>query len=133
LILECDELWSFVGSKAKKQWVWLAMDRSSREIVGVHVGSRDEIGAFKLWDSLPDCYTDAVCFTDALPAYKAVIYGARHRVGKGTQHIERFNGTLRQRVSRLVRSSLAFSKKLVNHVGAVWLFVHAYNASLPLS
>jgi insertion element IS1 protein InsB len=127
LILECDELWSFVGSKTNKQWVWLAMDRATREIVGVHVGSRDEAGAFKLWDSLPDCYTDA------LPAYQAVIYGNKHHVGKQTQHIERFNGTLRQRVSRLVRKSLGFSKKLVNHLGAVWLFVHEYNANLKVS
>jgi insertion element IS1 protein InsB len=104
-----------------------------RYLVGVHIGSRDEQGAFGLWNSLPDCYTDATCFTDALPAYQAVIYGARHHIGKQTQHIERFNCTLRQRVSRLVRLSLAFSKKLANHVGAVWLFVHAYNASLKLS
>lgn len=109
------------------------MDQATREIVGVHVGSRDEVGAFKLWDSLPDCYLDATCFTDALPAYQAVIYGKKHHVGKETQHIERFNGTLRQRVSRLVRSSLGFSKKLVNHVGAIWLFVHEYNANLKAS
>ena len=30
---------------------------------------------------------------------------------------ERFNNTLRQRVSRLVRETLSFSKKLANHVG----------------
>jgi IS1 family transposase len=36
-----------------------------------------------------------------------------------SNHIERFNGTLRQRVSRLVRDSLAFSKKLSNHIGAI--------------
>ncbi len=64
---------------------------------GVYVGSRDEKGAFGLWDSLPDAYTDAHCFTDALPAYRAVIYGGKHHVGKDTQHIERFNCTLRQR------------------------------------
>jgi hypothetical protein len=40
--------------------------------------------------------------------------------------------TLRQRVSRLVRSTLSFSKKLENHLGAIWTFVHHYNASLPL-
>jgi IS1 family transposase len=32
-----------------------------------------------------------------------------------TNHIERFNNTLRQRVSRLVRETLSFSKKLANH------------------
>jgi IS1 family transposase len=32
--------------------------------------------------------------------------------------IERFNNTLRQRVSRLVIETLSFSKKLENHIGA---------------
>ena len=39
---------------------------------------------------------------------------------------------LRQRVSRLVRKTLSFSKKLTNHIGAAWLFIHHYNRSLPL-
>jgi insertion element IS1 protein InsB len=37
---------------------------------------------------------------------------------------------MRQRVSRLVRKTLSFSKKLENHIGAIWLFIHHYNASL---
>ena len=48
-----------------------------------------------------------------------------------TNYIERFNCTLRQRVSRLVRKTLSFSKKLENHIGAIWNFIHHYNASLP--
>ena len=36
--------------------------------------------------------------------------------------------TFRQRISRLVRDSLSFSKKMENHVGAVWYFIHDYNA-----
>ncbi|MEO0378512.1 MAG: IS1 family transposase, partial [Cyanobacteria bacterium P01_A01_bin.17] len=54
-------------------------------------------------------------------------------VGKDTGktcYIERFNCTLPQRVSHLVRKTLSFSKKLVNHVGAIWMFIHHYNASL---
>ncbi|NJL92178.1 MAG: IS1 family transposase, partial [Coleofasciculaceae cyanobacterium SM2_1_6] len=47
-----------------------------------------------------------------------------------TSYIERFNNTLRQRVGRLVRKTLSFSKKLENHIGAVWNFVHHYNALL---
>ena len=42
-------------------------------------------------------------------------------------HIERFNNTLRQRVSRLVREALSFSKRLVNHIGAIKLFICHYN------
>ena len=31
-------------------------------------------------------------------------------------HVERFNNTLRQRVSRLAREALSFSKKLAHHI-----------------
>lgn len=41
-----------------------------------------------------------------------------------TSYIERLNNTLRQRVGRLVRKTLSFTKKLSNHIGAVWDFVH---------
>ena len=53
LTLECDEAWSFVGNK---QWVWLAIDRGTREIVGVHIGDRSRDGAKALWRSLPPVY-----------------------------------------------------------------------------
>ena len=73
----------------------------------------------------------AVVYTDYWDAYETVIPVKRHRaVGKDsglTSYIERFNNTLRQRVSRLVRKTLSFSKKLENHVGAIWNFIHEYN------
>ena len=40
-----------------------------------------------------------------------------------TNHLEWFNNTLRQHVSRLVREALSFSKKLANHIGAIKLFI----------
>jgi len=50
-----------------------------------------------------------------------VIPSKRHRpVGQETGQtnpIERLNNTFRQRISRLVRESLSFSKKMANHVG----------------
>ena len=82
-------------------------------------------GAIGLWQSLPPVYRQcAVCYTDFWEAYEQVIPGSRHRaVSKKTGFtslIERFNCTLRQRVSRLVRDTLSFSKKLDNHIGAIW-------------
>jgi insertion element IS1 protein InsB len=32
----------------------------------------------------------------------------------------------------LVRKALSFSKKIENHVGAIWYFVHHYNDTLLL-
>ena len=57
----------------------------------------------------------------------AVIPAAQHRAitknARKTNHIERFNNTLRQRVSRLVRETLSFSKKLAHHIGAIKYFI----------
>ena len=132
MTIECDEMWSFVKSKNDKQWIWPAPDLDSKEIVGIYVGSRDRIGAEGLWKSLPPVYRQcAVSYTDFQAAYEAVFPTKRHHAvvkesGK-TSHIERFNLTMRQRISRLVRETLSFSKKLKNHIGAIWNFVHHYN------
>ncbi len=135
LTIQCDEMWSFVSNKNNKQWIWLALDVETREIVGVHIGDRSEQGARKLWDSLPSVYRQcAVAYTDFWRAYALVFPAQRHKaVGKEsgkTNYIERFNCTMRQRVSRLVRKTLSFSKKLENHIAAIWFFIHHYNSSL---
>ncbi|CAK0765330.1 insertion element IS1 protein InsB [Gammaproteobacteria bacterium] len=115
----------------------MAIDRDTGEIVGVHIGDRSEKSARALWDSLPSVYRQcAVSYTDFWAAYAAIFPSKRHRVvGKDsgqTNHIERLNCTLRQRISRLVRKSLSFSKNIANHIGAIWYFIHHYNASLPI-
>jgi insertion element IS1 protein InsB len=47
-----------------------------------------------------------------------------------TSYIEGFNNTLRQRVSRLVRKTLSFSKSIEHHIGAIWNFIYHYNAQI---
>ena len=136
--IQCDEMGSFVGNKKKKQWVWLAIDKGTGEVVGVFVGDRSQKGAQGLWDSLPPVYRQcAVCYTDFWHAYPVVFPTTRHQaVGKETgltNKIERFNCTLRQRVSRLVRQTLSFSKKIENHIGAIGYFVHHYNKTLSIA
>lgn len=102
------------------------------------VGNRSRDGASGLWQSLPALYREvswtedsaqgasqqcAMCYTDFWSAYNDIFPECRHKAvsktsGK-TNAIERFNCTLRQRVSRLVRETLSFSKKLENHIGAI--------------
>ena len=137
LKIQCDELWSFVDNKNNKQWVWLVLDEETREIVGVYIGSRNEEGARGLWNSLPGIYRQCgVAYTDFWSAYGQVFPRQRHKaVGKETgktSYIEKLNNILRQRISRLVRKTLSFSKKRENHIGAIWNFIHYYNASLHL-
>jgi len=134
LTVQMDELWSFVDDKGNEQWVWLAIDAQTREIVGVQIGDRSAVSAQALWNLMPpvNCQC-AVIYTDHWSAYGAVLPKQRHRsVDKNSglsSYIERFNCTLRQRVSRLVRKCLSFSKKLDNHIAAIWNFVHHHNAT----
>jgi IS1 family transposase len=73
-------MWSFVGNKGNKQWVWLALDVNSGEIIGVFVGARSLDGAKGLWQSLPGVDRQcAVCYTDFWSAYEQVIPKSRHR------------------------------------------------------
>jgi len=137
---EVDELWSFVGRRANRQWGWIAMDALTRQILAFHVGDRSRQSAQALWEKIPRGYQAQVTFyTDCYEVYKGVIPPAQHRaitkVARKTNHVERFNCTLRQRVSRLVRATLSFSKKLANHIGAIRYFICDYNltrcAALP--
>ena len=129
-----DELWSFVAHKQQQAWIWLALDYHTREVGGVAVGDRSQTSAQRLWHSLPGVYRQcAVCYTDFWGAYGCVLPRKRHRAvrkasGK-TNYIERLNNTLRQRVSRLVRQGLSFSKKWENHEGALRYFLNHYNLS----
>jgi insertion element IS1 protein InsB len=131
---EADEMWSFVGKKANKPWIWMAMDAKTRQIIAFHVGDRSRESAQELWAKIPVAYREQARFhTDQDEAYKGVIPAERHKAitkqARKTNHMERFNNTLRQRVSRLVRETLSFSKKLVNHIGAIKYFICHYNLS----
>ena len=134
---EIDEMLSFVGKKANKQWVWMAMDVSSRQIIAFHVGDRSRVSAQALWKLIPEnLRRHATFYTDGWQAYEGVIPQEQHRVVKKqkriTNHIERFNCTLRQRVSRLDRKSRSCSKKLANHIGAIKYFICHYNLEKAL-
>jgi IS1 family transposase/transposase-like protein len=114
LNVQMDKLWSFVDNKGNQQWVWLALDAQTREIVGVHIGDRSAVSALALWNSMPPVYRQcAIIYTDHWSAYDSVLPSKRHySVDKDsgcTSYIERFNCTIRQRVSRLVRKSLSNS------------------------
>ncbi len=136
---EADEAWSFVDNKGNKQWIWLAMNVIDRQIIGFHIGDRSQESAWKLWDSIPEYFKENfMFFTDSYKAYQNVIPQEKHTpINKSfksrfTNHIERFNNTLRQRCSRLVRQTLSFSKKLDNHIGAIKYFITDYNKQIAL-
>ena len=130
-VLELDEVWSFVRHKKQKIWIWLALCRRTRQIVAWWYGARDTINCSCLWDKIPASYKSGLCFTDFYATYAKVVLKAQHRPSAKkegqTNHLERFNLTLRQSVCRLVRKTLSFSKKLKMHLYALRLFFVYYN------
>ena len=69
LTLECDEVWSSVGQRRHKVWIWLAMDSTTRAIMALHVDNRSRTSAQALWHQLPAVYRQcAVCYTDTWDA-----------------------------------------------------------------
>jgi len=94
IAIQCDEMWSFVGKKEDKAWIWIALEKQSRKIVGLHIGDRSSIGATALYESIPEEYRKkAFFYTDHWRPYKTVLPKNRHKsVGKETgltNYIER--------------------------------------------
>jgi insertion element IS1 protein InsB len=137
MILELDELWSFVLKRSNKRWVWIALCRATRQVVAYVVGDRSAATCQKLWQQVPTAYRRAHCYSDFWEAYRVVIPAQQHTAaGKETgltAHVERWNNTLRQRLGRFVRKSLSFSKSDAMHDICLRLFLYDYNQSLALS
>jgi insertion element IS1 protein InsB len=129
--LELDELWSFVRHKGNQRWIWFALCKATRQVVACVVGGRGEATCQRLWHALPKNYRQGVVYTDFRRAYRAVLSQAKHQaVGKETgltNHIERFNNTLRQRLARFVRKTRSFSKSDHLHLICLHAFLVRYN------
>jgi insertion element IS1 protein InsB len=96
LEVEADELWSLVRKKANLHWVWIAMDKQTRQILAFHVGDRNQASAKQLWAKIPAAYRErATFYTDQYAAYTGMIPAVQHKAitesARKTNHIERFH------------------------------------------
>jgi insertion element IS1 protein InsB len=120
---EADAMWSVV-KKAHKPWIWSAIDAQTHQITAFPVGDRRRDSTKELWAKIPVVYWEQAMFhTDQYEAYQGVMPAERHRAitkkARKTNHTERLNHMLRQRLARLIRETLAFSKTLAHHMGAI--------------
>jgi len=49
-VMELDELHTYVGSKKNYKWVWISVDRESRQYVDFFLGNRGKETGKRLWD-----------------------------------------------------------------------------------
>jgi IS1 family transposase len=88
------------------------MDASTHHAIAVHVGDNGGQSADALWEKIPAAYRErAICSKDHYAVYPGVIPSTQHRhikkPARKTNHVERFNCTLRQRLARLMHATLA--------------------------
>ena len=131
-------------SKKNKCWGWIALCAVTKQVVAFVMGARTARQVLsceqedrsaktcrRLWRAVPWRYKRAKCYSDFWEAYCAVIPSDQHEaVGKEsgkTNHVERWNNTLRQRLGRFVRKTLSFSKCEEMHLACLSLFVYRYN------
>jgi len=131
--IEIDEQWSYVGNKQQVVWHWVAVERSSKRVVGWAVGDRSEETCRALWESLPADYRKrGIFYTDQYEVYRRVLPASRHRPspkGAGaTSQVDRAHNTFRQWCANLVRKTLSFSRDIYLHAIRLRLVVDCYNA-----
>jgi insertion element IS1 protein InsB len=132
-IVEFDELWSYVGSKANRVWLWIALCRRTKQVVAYYLGDRTLASFKEFYKKIPIPYANCLSRSDGLHAYRMLTsYG--HKMSKRkngeTSQVEAFNTILRQRLARLVRKTCAFSKSEDNHEMVIRWFIQGYNEEI---
>lgn len=93
-------------------------------------GDHSTAPCWHLRHKLPPEYQGCFCYADEWATYAKVFPAHRlhqQEVKGPTSHLERFNLTLRQRLPRLIRKALSFSKSLKMHLIFLRRFFLRYN------
>ena len=102
--VEIDEL---CISKKRNIWLWTAVSRYSRQILGFVIGGRGKKCLAKLWRIIPARYRRRLVYTDGYPIYAHFFPSWQHRLCEkrdgGTCSVEGVNNSLRHRCRFLVR------------------------------
>ena len=123
---ELDEMWSYVGKKAKPRWLWHAIDHHSGKVLAYVFGRRQD-RVFLCLQALLEPFGLTRYYTDGWGTYERHVDAEQHIVGKEhMQRIESKHINLRTRVKRLVRRTLCFSKTERMHDLVIGLFVNRY-------
>jgi insertion element IS1 protein InsB len=110
IILELDEMWSYLKQKRRKLWIWKALDRDTGQLLDWECGRRDKATLKKLVDRLLPWDVKVYC-TDTWATYASVIPQDTLAQSKAlTPEIERHHCRQRHGFGRFKRKSIIVSK-----------------------
>ena len=128
LTLKVDEMWSYVGKKARPRWLWWAEEAVSGRVVAFVFGRRTHSTFRRLLALLQGAgITVRRWVTDSWWAYYDCLdQGQRLEAKHLLQSLERKHLTLRTRLKRLARRTICFSKSELIHDTVIALFIQHY-------
>lgn len=107
---EVDEMHTFIGSKKDACYITYAINKITKQVIDLVVGSRTKETIGKVIGSLKTLDPKRI-YTDKLNIYPGLIDKEIHKASAyQINHIERFNLTLRTHLKRLNRKTICFSK-----------------------
>ena len=129
--IEMDEMWSFIQNKDCKCWIWLAICKVTKLIVGFATGGRGQKTGRKMFDNItkhtPD---DTTYYTDHWEPYTKFIPPNQHYQGKDeTYTVEGYNASFRDDLQRLTRRTRAYSKSQDMLDCSLYLYIAKHNES----
>ena len=116
-------------------WLWVAVSRQIRQVLGFAFGQRDRATLSLCWSDVPHDYKHKPVVTDGYPTYQGFFGPGQHRVidkGAGeigeTSVVESLNTKWRQRQCGLARRSCGVSRRIENDlVERFFLLVEQHN------
>ena len=130
--LEIDELVIRFGCKRRYRYLWLAISRLTRQVIGFYIGDRSTSTKSLqcLWFALPADYRRKLVYSDFYEAYAKWFASWQHRPSdKGSGHtsvVEGLNNKWRNRISGLVRKTVCV-RYLEDVERRLWLVIQGHN------
>lgn len=127
--IECDEMWHYLQNKDKKCWIWIAICRVTKLIIGFFTGSRGKKTGRQFYNQIkPFTSTQTKLYTDYWEAYTDFIPPNQHiQSKKETYTIEGYNASFRDDLQRLNRRTRAYSKQKANLDASLYLYIASHN------
>lgn len=110
--------------KDRERWVIVAKSRETGKIIDFQVGRRNKKKLGLVINKLLHLNPKAI-YTDGYNGYQNLMPKEIHKVVKrGTNHVERFNLTLRTHICRLNRKSICYTKntQILEYILKIYLW-----------
>lgn len=125
LICELDEQWSFVGSTARQHWSGTHTTQKQVEFWPTPLAHEPMKRIVNCCNISP--FNIDMITSDNWGSYAREVPKDKHLTGKiFTQRIERNNLTLRNRIKRLARKTICFSRSVELHEKVIGAFIEKY-------